>query len=332
METLSNYLDNLFKGVPQTQELARLRSEIYINTEEKYEELIKSGKSEYEAIGIIISEFGSIDELLGEKVMAEKNTAGNSLNRSNRQEEQESLPLLKFDTIKDYLGAVRTNAKLVGSGVFLIICGVALMMGLYGVFGERYDNTFFYAVPLMVLLLMISIAVGIFIFAGSRMGKYDYFDKGKFRITDADQAFFDQEGNGYHSKSVAGIIAGVCLCIIAPIILFFSSLDNFDYASSVYTFSIMLLIIAIAVFLLIYFGEVSTSYKKLLKKGNYSPEEIRQNKLPRVVATIVFPLATVVFLGITLTNAAAEEYAFMVFVVAAVLYGIFVAVYKMIRH
>jgi len=66
METIKTYLDNMFAGVLQTEEMIQLKSDIYDNMCEKYQELKNNGKSENEAIGIVISEFGNIDELLEE--------------------------------------------------------------------------------------------------------------------------------------------------------------------------------------------------------------------------------------------------------------------------
>lgn len=44
METIRNYLDNMFARLPQNKELGRLKEEIYFNMEEKYFELINDGK------------------------------------------------------------------------------------------------------------------------------------------------------------------------------------------------------------------------------------------------------------------------------------------------
>lgn len=42
METIKNYLDNIFANLPKTKEMERLKSEIYYNMEEKYNELKKA--------------------------------------------------------------------------------------------------------------------------------------------------------------------------------------------------------------------------------------------------------------------------------------------------
>ena len=63
METIKTYLENMFSGLPDTPEVRKARYELEQMMEDKYSELKSSGKSENEAIGIVISEFGNLDEL-----------------------------------------------------------------------------------------------------------------------------------------------------------------------------------------------------------------------------------------------------------------------------
>lgn len=66
METIRTYLENMFARLPQTPQIIRLENDMLRTMEDKYEELKSQGKSENEAVGIVISEFGNIDELLAE--------------------------------------------------------------------------------------------------------------------------------------------------------------------------------------------------------------------------------------------------------------------------
>ena len=63
METIMSYIDNLFRSYPDTPQVRRAREELLGIMEDKYNELKAGGKSENEAIGIVISEFGSMDEI-----------------------------------------------------------------------------------------------------------------------------------------------------------------------------------------------------------------------------------------------------------------------------
>lgn len=66
MDVILSYLDNMFLTMPKTQEVQRAKEELLSMMEDKYNELIAEGKKENEAIGIVISEFGDISELMEE--------------------------------------------------------------------------------------------------------------------------------------------------------------------------------------------------------------------------------------------------------------------------
>ena len=66
MDTINTYLDNIFATLPKTEAVLRARTELQASMEEKYQALKDEGKSENEAVGSVISEFGNIDELIAE--------------------------------------------------------------------------------------------------------------------------------------------------------------------------------------------------------------------------------------------------------------------------
>lgn len=324
METIKNYLDNMFKGFPQTQSLERVRAEIYANMEEKYDELKRNGKSEHEAIGIVISEFGNIDELLSgfgiEKETSDKNGWTDS---------GEEMPVLSSEQAKEYMDKIRLRSKLVGTGVCLIIFGAAAMIGFYGFLDNQFDNSFASIFPVIMLLILVSIAVAVFIYADSQMEDYKYIENGKFIISQSVKTFYENELKEYRSKNLISTITGVCMCIVAPIILFIGyALDNDGVI--LYFLSLMLCVIAAAVFLFISSGEVNSAYHRMLKKGDYSPEIMEKNKIPGAIASIVFPIATMVFLiwGFVYDG---WRISWIVYPVTGTLFGIFCGVYEQFR-
>ena len=66
MEAIREYLNNLFMSLPETPEVLRAKAELLEMMEDKFEELVSEGKTEKEAIGIVISEFGNLQELAEE--------------------------------------------------------------------------------------------------------------------------------------------------------------------------------------------------------------------------------------------------------------------------
>ena len=63
METIRNYLNNIFSNMPDTPEVVRAKTDLLNMMEDKYNQLIAEGLSENEAIGTVIAEFGSLEEI-----------------------------------------------------------------------------------------------------------------------------------------------------------------------------------------------------------------------------------------------------------------------------
>ena len=63
MDTIRNYLNAMFAGLPDTPEVRRAYEELAAMMEDKYTELMEEGVTENEAVGTVISEFGNLDEL-----------------------------------------------------------------------------------------------------------------------------------------------------------------------------------------------------------------------------------------------------------------------------
>ena len=63
MQAIRNYLETMFMNLPNTPEVLRAKEELWQMMEDKYTELKNEGKSENEAVGTVISEFGNLDDL-----------------------------------------------------------------------------------------------------------------------------------------------------------------------------------------------------------------------------------------------------------------------------
>ena len=108
MDTIKSYLETMFANLPATAEVLKAKDELWGMMEDKYNELINEGKSENEAVGTVISEFGNLDELA--------ETLG--LNR------QSSAPVdnrrtLTQDEARSFVSAGSRHAFLTALGVFL---------------------------------------------------------------------------------------------------------------------------------------------------------------------------------------------------------------------
>jgi len=63
MITIKDYVEGLFRDIPDSIEKESVKTEIILNLEEKVQDLMDSGKSEEDAINKSIVEFGDISEI-----------------------------------------------------------------------------------------------------------------------------------------------------------------------------------------------------------------------------------------------------------------------------
>lgn len=320
METIKSYLENMFKALPKTEEILRLKNELLNNMEEKYHELKEEGKTENEAIGIVISEFGNIDELLNEM--------GINLTRT-----EETLTTIGLEEAREFIYSKQKASKLIGIGVSLILLGVSLLV----ILSQLVENKqVFQALPgdvqntpsVIILFLFIVPAVSMFIYSGTKLEKFKYIDKGQFEIDLTTKSILTNEYSVFSPRKTIGIITGVCLCILSPVVVIIASL--FGSSASTYGASLLLIIVAAAVFIFIRVGGLSDAYKKLLKKDEFSPVRNKENKVIGAVAALVWPLATCAFLVAGLVFNL-WYICWIIFPITGILFGAFSAFYSTLK-
>lgn len=63
MITIREYVERLFRNVPDSEESRNMKQEIILNLQEKVADLIESGKTEEDAINKAIVDFGDFEEI-----------------------------------------------------------------------------------------------------------------------------------------------------------------------------------------------------------------------------------------------------------------------------
>lgn len=320
METIKNYLESMFKALPQTEEILRLKNELLSNMQEKYNELKLEGKTENEAIGIVISEFGNIDELLSEM----------DINITNADE---TLPAMNLDEVKNYISLKKGSSFLIGIGVALCISGAAVLILLSQLIT---DNIIFRSlsqnaqdsIPVISLFVFLVPAIVLFIYSGFTLEKYKFIDKGDFYISESTKAFVTKERADFSPSFKLAIIIGVSLCVLSPIVIIVGNI--FGDNGSTYGVFFLLLMIAAAVFIFIRFGVQEEAYKKLIKIDEYSPIQRKNDKVIGAVASVVFPIATCIFLlwGFLFHG---WSICWIVFPITGILFGAFSGAYTIIK-
>ncbi len=280
------YLDNMFAGLPRTSEVERMKRELLSGMEDKYLELKQEGRSENEAVGIVISEFGNIEELMAELGI-------------QPDDMQEIVSTLTEEEAHAYIAAKRSAGFWTGLGVWLSAIGVAFMILINTLFESLGSSTeqdslgIGSVLGMSGLFVLVAIAVGMFIYSGMKLGRFDYIEK-EFQLPRTLLMTLQRSKANFALTYRVALITGVCLCILSPVFIFAGAYVNDTYA--VYGVSALLATAGIGVFLFVYYGNIQGSYTTLLEYQHLNAAKREDARVERAVGAIVWPLATAFFL------------------------------------
>lgn len=314
METILNYLDNMFASYEQTPEVLRAKEDLAEMMEDKYNELTASGKIENEAIGIVISEFGNIQEL-AEELEIKTNRKETERKESSRiiieekQDDQKDdegfsdtgMRHLSDMEAEEYLFIVKQSSISIAAGVFLCICSPVLiiLLGAIQDFMIPISDGIAVGAGVTVLLCMVACAVGLFITSGMKLDKYDYLKNECFIINEQYKKEIIHLRESRKGNFTAKITAGVIMCILSviPLILVPAVLDGEKDFPVILSVIFLMVIVASAVSLFITAGMEEESYKVILQEKEFSIKKKAGKKIENVISAIYWPVIVIAYLA-----------------------------------
>ncbi|WP_163543695.1 permease prefix domain 1-containing protein [Occultella kanbiaonis] len=313
MDTITTYIDHMFRSLPPTAEVARARSELLQMGEDRYRELLAEGVSENEAVGRVITQFGNLDELADDLgIRGELDRAGG-----------EDAPVeFSRDEAERFLDVRRRGAWFISSGVFVILLGISQLVFLTegpvdGAGVDRAAQT----VPLALLFVSIAGAVALFIVGGVSLSRYDRLEHKELRLEPQVAMKYRTQREREQGTFVALLAGGVSLIILAVAIpAIFAESASGAVGRAV---AVMLVIIAIGVGILIQAGMRRGALDRLTAEGDYAPEKRRSNSITGRVAGPYWMLAVAIFLGWSFIGDAWEK-SWIIWPIAGILFAAFV--------
>lgn len=296
METILSYLENMFLHLPRTSEVLRAKEELATMMEDKYNELLAEGKQENEAVGIVISEFGNLEELseeLGLGDLEQTKETGEPVKRVSRGEAEE------------YISATLKSIRWIGLGVMLCIWSPIALM-ILGTLDESgmfmFTDAQYVCYGLVPLFVMIGIAVALFIYHGMRLECFEYLKKEPIEIDFSLEKQLRQMDEEERRSFTLKIIVGVMLCIFAVLqLLVIASIDQNGMAGG-FSAAALLLIIGVAVCVMVSGSGKRECFKVLLQEGEFTEKGKKSSKIIDIVAGIYWPIVTVIYLAWSFTT------------------------------
>lgn len=283
MEAIREYLNNLFMSLPETPEVLRAKAELLEMMEDKYEELIQEGRSEKEAIGTVISEFGNLEELaeeLGIDIYLKKETKDNKANdpemkeKESRAEQKNNEPAgaektravycWGLEEARDYVSYAWKHAEFIAIAVFLCICAPYLDCIMDGACAQGYISPMVRnIIGTSGLFGMVAIAVALFCGASGLKKRYGKLSRYCVLLDEKAGSYVGQrQAKDAHNRLTMRIV-GISLCILSVVP------SSVNYFTNLFLKEIMdssvLPIAGVGVLLLVLSASVGNRYEELNK-------------------------------------------------------------------
>ena len=216
MSKVSQFVDNMFAAAPSTPEMQAAKVSITEIMEDKYEALVAEGKNEHEALGILVTEFGNIDEILAEFEL-KKTTAFEAepveATEATTAYTQDFYPDPYF--LEEYEEFQKKFAVAMTIGVVMCIMAIVSIIVTTSVF--RGNDV----IPIAVFFIIIAGAVAIFVYFGMQKERFEKQRK-QYELLMA-----NEDPKKYYSrKKLAETISGLIMMVATCIYLIGGSVFN----------------------------------------------------------------------------------------------------------
>jgi len=324
MEAIKSYLNNMFTNMPNTPEVVRAKEELLQMMEDKYTELRQKGKTENEAVGAVISEFGNLEELGPQLGIAPQVSA--SLDPQNKI-------AMDGDQVNQYLQVVRETSSRIGLGVAMCILAalpLILLTGLGTWIGLEQKPAA--AIGIGVLLLAVGIAVYLFIINGMKAEKYEDLEKHPVSLSETVSGMIREKQEAFRPVFARRVGSGVLMIILgAGLLAVTGVLSPEGNPLPIASVAVLLALVALAVYQFIRSGMEEEAYEILLNTGDYTASRRKGNEIMERFGGIYWTLAVVVYLVWSFTTFN-WGFTWIVWPIAGVLYGLLSALVGVIQR
>ena len=266
MDTIKNYLEGMFARLPGSPEIIKAKKELYQMMEDKYNELISEGKSDNEAVGIVISEFGNLDELAEDL----------GINEVKNELEVTDCYMVEKDEAMAYVTAKRKNSVLLGLGIFCcIVCVCGPIMA--SVLTKKYEG-----LGVLAMFMLIAAGVVLIVYSNVKMKPYGKFFDIPARLEYSADTQIREERERYITSHAIRLTSGILLCALCwiPCMLVDMMFASVEILAEGLAPVFLFVCVGIGVFLIVQTNSENKAYEDLLALNTGSPmaREVRRDK------------------------------------------------------
>lgn len=310
MNTLKSYLESMFANMPNTPEVLKAKDELWQMMEDKYNELIRDGRNENEAVGTVIAEFGNLEELSADlgleqefsyksEGQKEDYVSYEEYEKSNHQSMERKV--LAFEDAKTFVDEHIRHGFFIAIGVMLCI-----FSPISPILSDIFHLTA--AIGVVGMMLCIGAAVFLFVYSGTMIDKWSYIEEEHWMIDYNTAKVLQDEKARFRNTYAIRQTIGIVLCVLCwlPAMIIdetpLGKISAFEDFGGIFLF----LIVGIGVMMIVHNNMTMSAYESLLKindknlvSGNYVKTQKKEYYINDTVTTIMsvyWPTVTSVYL------------------------------------
>lgn len=298
METITTYVNNMFRGLPDSANVRKAKKELMAMMEDKYDSLIAQNVSENEAIGRVISEFGNIDDIAEQLEIKEEIS------------KREIIKITMEDVKKFFKKSREYYTNMAFAVAMFIISPVPIFIMIYlqgKMPGHMLNLTEENSTVIGTILCICIVALGVFKLVYNSH-KLDDFEKYEYTDIDMDETvknYLNKESLYIREKNTGIIALSVVMYVISVIPIILATLmekrtgDIIYYEALVLTF----IMIALATYNILKSDYGSKVFDTLLKSDKSSDVPPSAKKKLKYYSSIYWSAVLILYLAYSFITA-----------------------------
>lgn len=292
MTVIDSYLDTLFAPYPDTPRLREARNELRALMEDQQQALMDAGRSESQAVGAVIAEFGSLEEVAAELGISAELGGGAGAGAVP------ALPTLPLERAQEYVEAMRRGRWVAAVAIPLFVLSPVVLLLLIAVGGEE-PGPWALGIGLTTVLVLVGLGVLLLVMQGSRMEEYEEITKGRFTPTSALRELATTLRREHRRERGLSIGVGIMLWILAAVPTTLAGvLAEAGSLSPLYGVCLTLAMVALGLWLVLRAGWSETAAVALLQEADEDDlAATSASPAIRAIAAVYWPIAAAIYLA-----------------------------------
>ena len=214
----------------------------------------------------------------------------------------------------------RTAARKAGATLLCVISAIPLLLlGALSEWTTYISGDFAGVLGIIILLALVAAAVAVFISCSDENAPHAFIYNEPFETDYGVSSMVRERQNAFAAVYKKYSTIATCICVLSPIpLLTGAMLENEFYMVILLCVTIAIAGLGAAIFVAL--SEQRESMQQLLKEGEFSPDELRNNRVMHTVSKIYWMLATAIYLAWSFSGMAWKN-TWIVWPIAGVLYA-----------